>query len=139
MIWYDLEIINIHKMNYITEMNRSDSNAGFDIYSSSDVKVEQTPQFISFGIMVRLIKVEQMSNTGDYLKTDSHFWLLPKESIYKTGLIMANSIGVIDKNYREELKVTVWSLTANSLIEKNDCLFQIIAPDMGWIRNVLIT
>ena len=52
---------------------------------------------------------------------------------------MANSIGVIDKNYREELKVTVWSLTANSLIEKNDCLFQIIAPDMGWIRNVLIT
>ena len=101
--------------------------------------MEQTPQFISFGIMVRLIKVEQMSNTGDYLKTDSHFWLLPKESIYKTGLIMANSIGVIDKNYREELKVTVWSLTANSLIEKNDCLFQIIAPDMGWIRNVLIT
>jgi len=26
--------------------------------------------------------------------------LLPRSSIYKTGLIMANSTGVIDKSYR---------------------------------------
>ena len=138
MIWYDLEIVNRDEMNYKNEMNRSDSNSGFDLYSSSNVKVEQTPQCIPFGMVARLIKVEPMLKTNDYIKTDSHFWLVPKESIYNTGLIMANSMGVIDKSYRDELKATVWSLTANSVIKRNDCLFQIVAPDMGWIRNIYL-
>ena len=76
--------------------------------------------------------------SNDYLKTDSHFWLLPRSSIYKTGLIMANSTGVIDKSYRGELKAPVWSMTGESNVLSGDRLFQIVAPDMGWIRNVRI-
>jgi len=52
--------------------------------------------------------------------------------------MMANSTGVIDKSYRGELKAPVWSMTANSDIAQGDRLFQIVAPDMGWIRNVRI-
>jgi dUTP pyrophosphatase len=51
---------------------------------------------------------------------------------------MANSTGVIDKSYRGELKAPVWSMTANSQVARGDRLFQIVAPDMGWIRNVNI-
>ena len=64
--------------------------------------------------------------------------LMPRSSIYKSGIVMANSIGVIDKSYRGELKAPVWSMTANSQITRGDRLFQIVAPDMGWIRNVRI-
>lgn len=140
--WYELEIMMLDSQEtfYKVEYNRSDSNAGFDLHSSDNVRVEQTPQFIPFGIVARLLKVQPMpgGDSNDYLKTDSHFWLMPRSSIYKSGLIMANSTGVIDKSYRGELKAPVWSMTANSDVARGDRLFQIVAPDMGWIRNVRI-
>lgn len=147
MTWYDLEIkildkntTGAEKMNcYKNEYNRSDINAGFDLYSSSNVKVtKQTPEFISFGIMVRLVKVEPTQGSNDCLKSYSHFWLMPRSSIYKSGLIMGNSTGVIDKSYRGELKAPVWAMIDNVSVSRNDRLFQIVAPDMGWIRNVNI-
>lgn len=144
--WYELEILVLdtegsEKANfYKDEYNLSDSNAGFDLYSSDDVHIEQTPKFIPFGVTMRLIKVQPMpgGTSNDYLKTDSHFWLMPRSSIYKSGLIMGNSVGVIDKSYRGELKAPVWSMTANSQVKRGDRLFQIVAPDMGWIRNIRI-
>lgn len=149
--WYELEILVLdppqtdaeatERANfYRDEYDRSDSNAGFDLYSSNNVTVEQTPQFVPFGIIARLLKVQRMNrgDSNDFLKTESHFWLMPRSSIFKTGLIMANSTGVIDKSYRGELKAPVWSLTAKSNVVWGDRLFQIVAPDMGWIRNVRI-
>jgi dUTP pyrophosphatase len=142
--WYELEIMvqdgDPRADFYKDVYNLNDSNAGFDVYSTSDVTVEQTPQFIPFGIIARLLKVQPMpgGTSNDWLKTDSHFWLMPRSSIYKTGLMMANSTGVIDKSYRGELKAPVWSMTANSKVSRGDRLFQIVAPDMGWIRNVRV-
>ena len=141
--WYELEILALEPTNNITfysvnEYNRSDANAGFDLYASSNVHVEQTPQFIPFGITCRLLKVEHMPHgtSNDYYKTESHFWLAPRSSIFKSGLMMANSMGVIDKSYRGELKAPAWSMTGDSKVSRGDRLFQIIAPDMGWIRHV---
>jgi dUTP pyrophosphatase len=141
--WYELEIkvLDTGKINFYKDIfNRSDENAGFDLHSSESVTIEQEPKFIPFGIVARLLKVQQMpgGTSNDWLKTDSHFLLTPRSSIYKTGLMMANSVGVIDKSYRGELKAPVWSMTAKSNVECGDRLFQIVAPDMGWIRNVRI-
>ena len=141
-VWYELEIMRLSEETQsfypIALYNRTDENAGFDLYSSASVHVEQTPEFIPFGVSCRLVKVEQMPSgtSNDYLKTDSHFYLLPRSSIYKSGLMMANSVGVIDKSYRGELKAPVWSMTGNSNVSCGERLFQIVAPDMGWIRNI---
>ena len=142
-IWYELEICPLNKENvpfYKDAYDRSDANAGYDLHATEAVRVEQTPQFIPFGIAVRLLKVEPMPHgtSNDYLKTDSHFWLAPRSSIYKSGLMMANSVGVIDKSYRGELKAPVWSMTGQSDVAQGDRLFQIVAPDMGWIRNIRV-
>jgi len=123
-------------MNYKTEYDRSDSNSGFDLFSADMTIQKQVAELIPFGIVARLIKVEQINNIS--LKTDSHFWLLPRSSIYKSGLIMGNSTGVIDKSYRGELKAPVWSMIDTVTISQNERHFQIVAPDMGWIRNVRI-
>jgi len=139
-VWYELEILeDIPSQFYpVALYNRSDQNAGFDLYASAAVTVGSTPEFISFGVKARLLKVEQMPNgqSNELLKTDSHFWLLPRSSIYKTGLLMGNSVGVIDKSYRGELKAPVWSMTGDTAVQRGDRLFQIVAPDMGWIRHV---
>jgi hypothetical protein len=147
--WYELEIMVLSPEDtgvvdganfYKDEYDRSDTNAGFDLYSSDNVHIEQIPKFIPFGIVARMLKVQRdaRGTSNDYFKTDSHFWLMPRSSIYKSGLIMSNSTGVIDKSYRGELKAPVWSMTANSQVSRGDRLFQIVAPDMGWIRNVRI-
>lgn len=140
--WYELEIRPLvqEATNYypIALYNRSDDNAGFDLFSVENVHVEQSPEFIPFGVAVRMLRVEPMPNgtSNDYLKTDSHYLLMPRSSIYKSGLLMANSTGVIDKSYRGELKAPVWSMTGNSNVSVGERFFQIVAPDMGWIRNV---
>lgn len=138
MMWYELEILaldsSISTFYPISLQNRSDDNAGFDVFCSTDVSVEKSVQFIPFGISARLIKVE--SSSDGYVKMDSHFLLMPRSSIYKSGLVMANSTGVIDKSYRGELKAPVWSMTGASTTKMGERLFQIVAPDMGWIRHV---
>ena len=40
-----------------------------------------------------------------------HFWLAPRSSIFKTGHIMANSLGVNDSTYRGPLNAPVIALT----------------------------
>ena len=141
-VWYELEILALDPNDItfypIALMNRSDANAGFDIHASANMVVGQVPQLIPFGIICRLLKVEPMPNgsSNEVLKTDSHFLLMPRSSIFKTGIIMANSAGVIDKSYRGELKAPVWSMTGDSQITYGARLFQIVAPDMGWIRHV---
>ena len=142
--WYELEILALDPKNITfyqpAEYNRSDANAGFDLYAAADMHIKQTPELIPFGITCRLLKVERMphGSSNEYHKTDSHFWLAPRSSIYKSGLLMANSMGVIDKSYRGELKAPVWSMTGDSKVSHGERLFQIVAPDMGWIRNVRI-
>lgn len=141
-VWYDLELMSVNGDNsfYKTEYNRSDSNAGYDVYAVADLNVKQTAELIPFGVVARLLRVEQMpgGTSNDYLRTESHFWLVPRSSIYKSGLMMANSVGTIDKSYRGELKAPVWSMTGNSDVMRGSRLFQIVAPDMGWIRNVMM-
>jgi len=142
-VWYELEILLLDSMSAssfypIALYNRPDGNAGFDLHNAVNLTVNQTPQLIPFGIVVRMIRVEQMPNgfSDDFLRTDSHFTVLPRSSIYKSGLIMANSAGVIDKSYRGELKAPVWSMTGDSKVNYGERLFQIVAPEMGWIRHV---
>ena len=141
--WYELEIMLLETMSAsslypIGLYNRSDNNAGFDVYNAANMHVGHECELIPLGLVARLIKVEQMphGSSNDYLKSDSHFMLMPRSSIYKSGLVMANSIGVIDKSYRGELKAPVWSIKGTSNVSYGERLFQIVAPDMGWIRHV---
>jgi deoxyuridine 5'-triphosphate nucleotidohydrolase len=138
--WYELEILPLDstlEFYPLALFNRSDQNAGVDLHASEKVMVGTTSGFIPFGITARLLKVEKMPHDDSVMmKTDSHFWLVPRSSIYKTGLVMANSIGVIDKSYRGELKAPVWSMSGDTTVERGDRLFQIVAPEMGWIRHI---
>jgi len=74
-------------------------------------------------------------DTGDTV----HYWLAPRSSIYKTGYIMANSMGVIDRTYRGVLKAPVVPLYGKRVgFVAGDRHFQIVAPDMGWIKEVAV-
>ena len=138
MIWYDLEIKvldNTIDNIYKNEYDRSDKNAEYDLYGIKNVKIDKNG-FIPFGIIARLFKVVQDSS-NEYVKTDSHFWLAPHLSIYSSGLFRGNTC-TINKNSNQELKAPVYTFGYPVTIKKEESRFQIVAPDLGWIRNVNI-
>jgi dUTP pyrophosphatase len=68
-----------------------------------------------------------------------HYYLYPRSSIYKTGYLMANSVGIIDKTYRGILKAPVVRVLPDAKgFSMGERHFQIVAPNMGHIREVAL-
>lgn len=120
-------------------------NAGVDLFvvARADVNAlveKEVPTLLDLGTAARLVYVHD-----DGLEEEVHYWLCPRSSIFKTGLMMANSQGVIDRSYRGVLKAPVWAVAKErfkSYVAETDFeglrLFQVVAPDMGWISEVRV-
>lgn len=143
----------------ITE--RPNDNAGFDLYLSESVQTAfHGVSMCPLGCRARMVRC-----SPDGLEEEVHYWLAPRSSIWKSGVMMANSMGIIDRTYRGPLMSAVlpiekekgiWSVMAEHsdydmyvrnnedkplaapFLEKGVRLFQVLAPDMGWIREVRI-
>lgn len=143
MDYYVLELLPCnHVYYYKNETNRSKSNAGYDLYVC-DVDNTETKgvKMLSLGVKPRMLhytKSYEYSEEIEHIE-ESHFWLCPRSSIYKKGVMMANSVGIIDSSYRGELKAPVTCVgDCESTLNIGDRLFQIVAPGMGWIKEVRI-
>jgi len=109
----------------------SEENAGFDLISSEDHGSVGAPHLLDLGVRAMMVDIET--------RKPVHYWLLPRSSIYKTGYIMANSVGVIDLSYRGILKAPVLCMNPVAKgFQKGERYFQIVAPNMGAIRAVRI-
>jgi len=134
---------------YKNELNRPNENAGYDLFCQGTT----IPAYSAVGHLVNQgVKARMMSVKGDlpyseghYLNANAslvveevHYRLVPRSSIFKTPLSMANSEGIIDRTYRGLLKAPVrnHAVADPYKIEEGTRLFQIVAPDMGWIREV---
>ena len=117
----------------------SDSNAGYDLKVVKDLPPTTVPTLVPLGVRARLMK-EVRSYSEDaicYEEVSCHFSLEPRSSIYKTGFMMVNSRGIIDRSYTGELKAPVVTVSsAPTTVPAGTRLFQVIAPDMGHIREV---
>ena len=114
----------------------SQDNAGYDL----KVVVDHTPATVAtlvpLGVKARMVQFTPMNDSVELVE-DCHFTLEPRSSIYKTGFIMANSRGIIDRSYRGQLMAPLISVGSKLCsIEKGTRLFQIIAPALGYIKEV---
>ena len=110
---------------------RNTDNAGIDLF---------VPELNTFAPgEKKLVSMRVKARMTDSSGNQVHYWMPPRSSISKTGLLLLNSIGVIDKTYRGELMAFLWNTTANVVeVKKGDRLVQIIAPDMGAIGDISI-
>ena len=121
------------------DVHRTNDNAGVDLYCVKTQEVSHTDSesavLLDLGVKARMTK-----RSSDYLfEEPCHFWLAPRSSIWKNGVRQANSLGVIDRSYRGVLMGAVLSNRANSVtVEAGSRLFQVLAPDMGYISRVRI-
>ena len=115
-------------------IERTDDNAGVDMVCCQTTLVPdgQGATLLQLGVKAQLWKVWSDSQQEE----PCHFWLAPRSSIWKQGVTQANSIGIIDKSYRGVLMGAVLPIQQAVTIQEGVRLFQVLAPDMGWIRHV---
>ena len=115
---------------YFTKEKHDD--AGLDLFVLEDIIIKPMETvFIDFGIQCEMIN-EQMENEA--------YYLYPRSSISKTPLIMANSVGIIDKGYRGNIKAAIRYIPQNITekkktienyeIKKGTRLFQICSSTL---------
>jgi deoxyuridine 5'-triphosphate nucleotidohydrolase len=116
-------------------------NAGYDLKVVTDIPSLPLPTLVPLGVKARMERINSCNMpTGVSVVEGCHFTLEPRSSIYKYSVMMANSRGIIDKTYRGQLMaplVSVGSGSEQKCIEAGTRLFQIIAPDMGHIAEVV--
>lgn len=137
---------------YKNEVNRSNDNAGYDLYCEEykiPTFIGPVSHLVNQGVRARMIRIlgEEPYSQGHYLNATTrlpeeevHYRLVPRSSICKTPLMMSNSEGIIDRTYRGLIKAPVRNMVLNEAYEitEGTRLFQIVAPDLGHIREIRI-
>ena len=111
------------------------SDSGIDLVVSDQVSCKPgSVSTLNFGIKC------QMTKNGE----PSAYFLFPRSSISKTPLLCANSVGIIDRDYRGNIMGKVrylpFDLEAKDpyLVDKGTRLFQICSPDLHPIKVKLV-
>lgn len=124
-----LNILIIHeslKNKYDDKKESTDS--GLDLYCPEDtiIKAHET-KLIPLGV-----KCEPINYNGGY-------YLFARSSIYKTPLMLANHVGIIDQTYRGEIMAAVRNLSNQDYkVDKFTRLFQLCSPDLSPITFSLV-
>ena len=115
------------KSLYSGRADNYETDSGWDLHFTEDVTIAPgETKALDFGVSVA-------GYTGTGIPTA--LWLVPRSSIVKTPLRMANSIGLIDSSYRGTLKAVVDNIKSEPYhIKKGDRLFQVASPTLEPMR-----
>jgi len=107
-------------------------NAGFDLCLPTKQKFKfGETTFVDLKIRCKMIKNKDEQGTA--------FYMYPRSSLSKTPLIMTNSVGIIDSEYRGTLKIALKTLSdVDYVITKHSCLVQICAPNLQLFDVIIV-
>lgn len=123
---YDVEIERLYKQNI---NNKDDS--GFDLFVAEDTYFypEESTKLVPLGIRC-------------CPKFNSGYYLYPRSSIFKTQFRLANSVGIIDKNYRGEIKAAIDAIKLTDenpiILKKGTRICQLCHPSLQPMTITLI-
>lgn len=83
-----------------------DSDFGYDCYAVSEQEIAPNVWKYGLGFAIQLD-----TEHADY--TNFGFTIRPRSSIYKTGMVLANSIGTIDEDYTGEVCAIFYHVLPN--------------------------
>ena len=121
----DKSLVHDYETKIKNQIDKEDS--GLDVICKETISIDpHTQGKIKFGIACQP-------------KSKNGFWLLPRSSIYKTPLRMANSIGLIDYGYRGEIMAVVDNISNETFnINKGDVYFQLCLPSLECFETSIV-
>jgi dUTP pyrophosphatase len=113
---------------YQTSKSNYATDSGYDLFIPNSMTLPPN----STTLVDLLVRCQLQS-------TQTHgYYLYPRSSISKTPLRLANSVGIIDFNYRGSLKVAIDNRSSEPYeIKGGDRLFQLCMPDLRPFKVVL--
>lgn len=104
-------------------------DSGLDVFFPEDITVPaKTTMLVDLKIACELRRIETTLYDSTIIFSNKSYFLIPRSSIYKTPLRMANSIGLVDAGYRNSLKAPVDNISdVDYIIKKGTRLFQIVS------------
>lgn len=99
-------------------------DAGLDLYAAEDTKIDEGTSMAGMGLKAALYDTAR----GIFRA----YWMLPRSSISKTSLRLANSVGLIDAGYRGEIKAALYTVRVGfgTTLERNTRIVQLASPDL---------
>tara|TARA_B110000285_G_C14731382_1_gene426608 strand:+ start:71 stop:520 length:450 start_codon:yes stop_codon:yes gene_type:complete len=117
---------------YINHSNYHEGDAGLDLFTLEDITIPSGKMGkIDTGIMCEALTDNKTKGLS--------FYMYPRSSISKTPLRLANSVGIIDRDYRGHL-IGCFDNISNEdyVVEKGTRLLQICAPNLEPITFELV-
>ena len=113
---------------------KAERDAGFDLFSVAATVPGMSPTASggssSEGAAVKVGQTCRAAVYDPMLGRFRAYWMLPRSSISKTPLRLANSVGLIDAGYRGPLLAMVYSTGKDFTIGFGDRYFQISGPEL---------
>ena len=112
-------------------------DSGVDLYFPGDIVCEPGKK-----TLIKMGVCGAVFNSADDPKTSTSkpYFMFPRSSIGKTPLRMANSVGIIDLQYRGELCVQVDNISDEPYeVKRGQRLFQICSQDLEPFTSVIFT
>jgi dUTP pyrophosphatase len=111
------------------DFTKTHLDSGFDLFCPNELKCQGRSIMNKVGLGVAC----SMEKDGK----PCAYYLYPRSSISKTGLRLANSVGIIDSGYRGELAAVVDNVYESVwTISEGDRFFQICTPDLSSVSRV---
>lgn len=119
-----------------------EGDSGLDIYVPNEVVIPAKSQAkIKLGIHCSVKKNTTFRFPNQEPQTVSQgvgFFLLPRSSISKTPLRLANSVGLIDAGYRGQIMAPVDNISDEDyVIKSGDRLFQLVNADLAPFSEII--
>ena len=115
-----IKLLEEHLRDHYLALKNHATDSGFDLIMPRTVTIPGSSRANKIGLGI----AAQPKETHGY-------FLMPRSSISKTPLRLANSIGLIDAEYRGELTVMLDNIsTQEYTIEAGTRLFQIVFPNL---------
>ena len=125
-----MELVADPSVRDLYTSNTTNGNSGYDLYVVEDVTINANKtEFINF-------KVRGKTKNG------AGYMLLPRSSISKTPLRLANSVGLIDPTYRGELMAAFYNTSSEAYeVKKGTRIAQLALANLGpfsvtWVESL---
>lgn len=137
-----LQLLQDNNELYTKSINKGNAknDSGFDLFVPDDVTIQPGEiKLINMGVKCAVQKIStKLAITNNKTKNvtqskPSPYYLYPRSSVSKRGIILANSVGIIDCGYRGPLMAAFYNTKKEPVtIEKGDRIVQICMPDLSY-------
>lgn len=129
------------KSLYDSHTTAYNGDAGLDLFVANETVIApgQT-MLVDTGVQARCRSVSKCPwhwVTGKLYKYHS-YTMMPRSSIYKTPLMLHNSVGLIDRNYTGNLKMPLRNMSSEPyIVQRGVRLCQLVMKDLSNVRCTL--